>query len=79
MVDIKEVENTCIRRIETVINYEKDPNLKRELEDTGREICKCMAAHSTNPNIIHRVMNAAIRALPAYTVARPEKVKLKPE
>jgi hypothetical protein len=79
MVDIKEVEKTCIRRIETVINYEKDPNLKRQLEDTGREICKCMSEYSTNPNIIHRIMNAAVRALPAYTVARPEKVKLKPE
>lgn len=35
MVDIKEIEKTCLRRIETTMNYEKDPDIQRQIEETG--------------------------------------------
>lgn len=79
MTDIipSEIEKTCLRRIEVAMNYEKDPDIRKGIESVGRDICKYMSERSTNHLVIHRVMNAAIRALPVYTVARPEKVKLR--
>lgn len=76
MVDIKDIEKTCLRRIETVKNYEKDPDLQKQIEDTGKAICKCMSEQSANPNTIHKVMNAAIRAIPTYTKIRQEHRKI---
>lgn len=77
MIDVKEIEKTCLRRIEVTMNYEKDPNIQKQIEDVGKIVCKCMSEQSTNPLVIHKVMNTAIRALPAYTVARPGRVRLK--
>lgn len=76
MVDIQEIEKTCLRRIEITMNYEKDPNIKRQIEESGRAICRCMSEWSTNPFIIHKVMNAAIRAIPTYTKTRQEHKKI---
>lgn len=76
MIDIKEIENTCLHRIETTMNNEKDPNIQKEIEESGRAICTCMSEHSANPGVIHRVMIAATRAIPKYTVGRQEKKKL---
>ncbi len=72
-----EIEKKCLNRIETSINFEKDPNLKNQIEETGRAICKCMSERATNPFVIKKVMNAAIRALPTYTVGRPDRIRLK--
>lgn len=77
MIDVKEIEKTCLRRIEVTMNYEKDSNIQKQIEDVGKIICKCMSDQSTNPLVIHKVMNAATRALPTYTVARLERIKLK--
>ena len=76
MVDTKDIEKTCLRRIETVVNYEKDPDLQKQIEDTGRVICECMSKQSENPGVIHRVMNTAIRAIPTYTKTRQEYKKI---
>lgn len=74
--EIDKIEKTCIRRIETTMNYEKDPNVQRQIEDTGKALCKCMSEHSENPGVIHRVMVAATRAIPTYTTERQEKKKI---
>src|SRR3990167_10583917 len=58
------------------MNYEKDPNLKRQIEESGRAICTCMSERSTNPGVIYRVMVAATRAIPTYTTERQEKKKI---
>jgi len=71
-----EIEKTCLRKIEIAVNYEKDPDIRKDIESVGRVICKCMSEQSAKPLVIHRVMNAAIRSLPAYTTARPEKKKI---
>lgn len=75
-ITVSEIEKTCLRRIEVAVNYEKDPDIRKDIESVGRVICKCMAEQSTKPLVIHRVMNAAIRALPVYTTARPERKKI---
>ena len=74
--EIDNIEKTCLRRIETTMNYEKDPNIQRQIEDVGKALCKCMAEHSANPSVIHRVMTVATRAIPTYTTARPEEKKI---
>lgn len=74
--EINKIEKTCLRRIETTMNYEKDPNIQRQIEDAGKDLCKCMAGHSSNPGVIRRVMTAATRAIPTYTTARPENKKI---
>jgi hypothetical protein len=74
--EIEKIEKTCLRRIETTMNYEKDPNIQRQIEDAGKALCKCMAEHSANPGVIHRVMVAATRAIPTYTTERQEKKKI---
>lgn len=74
--EIDKIEKTCLRRIETTMNYEKDPNIQRQIEDVGKALCKCMAENSANPGVIHRVMVAATRAIPTYTTERPEKKKI---
>lgn len=76
MIDTKEIEKTCIRRIETTMNYEKDPNVQRQIEDVGKALCKCMSEHSENPGVIRRVMVAATRTIPTYTTERQEKKKI---
>lgn len=76
MIDTKKIEKTCINRIETTMNYEKDPNVQRQIEDAGKALCKCMSEHSANPSVIHRVMVAATRAIPTYTTERQEKKKI---
>ena len=55
------------------MNYEKDPNIQRQIEDVGKALCKCMSENSANPSVIHRVMAAATRAIPTYTIERQEK------
>jgi hypothetical protein len=72
----KKFEKTCLRRIETTMNYEKDPNIQRQIEESGKAICKCMSERSANPGVIHRVMVAATRAIPTYTTERQEKKKI---
>lgn len=79
MVDVKEIEKTCLDRIGGVINQEPDYNLKAQIEEAGRAICTCMAEQATKQDVIHRVMIGAARALPVYTRARPERKKLKLE
>lgn len=74
--EIDKIEKTCLRRVETTMNYEKDPNIQRQIEDVGKAICKCVSENSTNPTVIHRVMAAATRAIPTYTTERPEKKKI---
>lgn len=74
--EIDKIEKTCLRRVGTTMNYEKDPNIQRQIEDAGKAICKCMSEHSTNPSVIHRVMVAATRAIPTYTIERQEKKKI---
>ena len=74
--EIDKIEKTCLRRIETTMNYEKDPNIQRQIEDTGKALCKCMAENSANPTVIHRVMVAATRSIPTYTTARTEEKKI---
>lgn len=74
--EIDKIEKTCLHRIETSMNYEKDPNIQRQIEDAGKALCKCMAENSTNPAVIHRVMVAATRAIPTYTTERQEKKKI---
>ena len=76
MVDTNEIEKTCLRRIETTMNYEKDPNLQKQIEESGKVICKCMSEQSVDLGVIHRVMNAAIRAIPTYTKARQKHKKI---
>lgn len=74
--EIDKIEKTCLRRIETTLNYEKDPNIQRQIEDVGKAVCKCMSEHSANPGVLHRVMVAATRAIPTYTTERQEKKKI---
>lgn len=74
--EIDKIEKTCLHRIETTMNYEKDPNIQRQIEESGKALCKCMSEYSANPSVIHRVMIAATRAIPTYTTERPEKKKL---
>ena len=74
--EIDKIEKTCFRIIETTMNYEKDPNIQRQIEDVGKDICKCMAEHSANPSVVHRVMVTATRAIPTYTTERQEKKKI---
>ncbi len=69
--EIENVEQTCLRRVETSMNYEKDPNIQRQIEDAGKALCKCMAEHSANPTVLHRVMAAATRAIPTHITTRP--------
>ena len=76
MVDIKDIEKICLSRIETTMNYEKDPNLQKQIEESGKTICKWMSEQSIDPGVIQRVMNAAIRAIPTYTKARQEHKKI---
>jgi hypothetical protein len=77
MVDIVKIEESCLRKIEIIMNNEKDPILRSQIEEAGRAICKCMSEQSINEKIIHRTMVAATRALPMFTVARPEKISLR--
>lgn len=74
--EIDKIEKTCLRRIETTMNYEKDPNIQRQIEDVGKALCKCMAEHSSNPTVLHRVMAAATRAIPAHITTRPVMKKI---
>ncbi len=74
--EINNIEKTCLRRVETTMNYEKDPNIQSQIEDAGKAICKCMSEQSSNPGVIRRVMAAATRAIPTYTTARPEMKKI---
>lgn len=79
MVDIEKIEKNCLNRISTLMIYEPDPNIKEQIEEAGRTICKCMAQQATKKYVIHNVMKAATRSLPVFARAHPERKKLRPE
>lgn len=60
--EIENVEKTCLHRVETTMSYEKDPNIQRDIGYVGKALCRCIAEHSANPTVLHRVMAAATRA-----------------
>lgn len=76
MVDTEKIEKKCLRRIETAMNNEKDPDLRLQIEEVGRAICKCMSEQSKKERVIHKVMVTATKALPSFTVTRKEKEHL---
>lgn len=75
--EIDKIEKTCLGKVETTMNYEKDPNIQRQIEDVGKALCKCIAEHSANPSVTHKVMVAATRTIPTYTTkTRAEDKKI---
>lgn len=75
----EEIEKICLNRISGLIDSEPDINLKSQIEEAGRAICKCMPEQSTKRDVIHRVMVASARALPVFARAPPARKRLKSE
>ena len=76
----EELEKRCLRKIEGIVNIEKDPSSRMSLENTGRAICACISQQSAeDANIIARVMKAATGSIPVTFKAPPERVSLSRE
>ena len=74
----EELEKRCLRKIEILINIEKDPNTRISLENTGRAICTCISQQQAeDTNIINRVMKSATGSIPVTFKAPPERIRLK--